>query len=281
MAADSLLRRCLGAVLLVVVLIGALLLHPLCYAAVFSFGLAVMMCEFYSMSIGKGKHILTRCLAIILAVAVFAVGFFVHGGKLQPKMFLACFPLLLILLIAIVLDKEERIEKLTAQDICFPLVYLLPSFMVSQLLMFDRKGGYTPWLFIAVMLLVWASDVGAYAIGMAFGQKAGSRKLAPHISPNKSWAGMAGSLLFCLATAAGIYFVHSFGIALWQWLAAALMVSVFGIFGDLFESLIKRHYGFKDSGGIVIGHGGLLDRFDAALFAVPAVTVFFALMGLI
>ncbi len=281
MAADSLLKRCLGAVLLVVVLIGALLLHPLCYAAVFSFGLAVMMCEFYSMSIGKGKHVLTRCLAIFLAVAVFAVGFFVHGGKLQPKMFLACFPLLLILLIAIVLDKEERIEKLTAQDICFPLVYLLPSFMVSQLLMFDAEGAYTPYLFIAVMLLVWASDVGAYAVGMTFGQKSGSRKLAPHISPNKSWAGMAGSLLFCLATAAGIYFVHSFGIALWQWLVAALMVSVFGIFGDLFESLIKRHYNFKDSGSIIIGHGGLLDRFDAALFAIPAVAVLFVLLGVI
>lgn len=281
MAADSLIKRCLGAALLVVVLIGGLLLHPLCYALLLGFALAVMCGEWYRMSLGKGTHTISRVLAICLAVAVFMLGFCVKYYKIGLWVFLLAFPLLIALFISILLDRQDRIEKLTAQDICFPLVYLLPSFMVSQLLMFDRQGQYTPYMFIALILLVWASDVGAYALGMAFGQKAGSRKLAPQISPNKSWAGMAGSLLFCLATAAGIYFVHSFGIALWQWLVAALMVSVFGIFGDLFESLIKRHYGFKDSGCIVIGHGGLLDRFDAALFAIPAVTVFFILLGII
>ena len=281
MAADSLIKRCLGAVLLVVVLIGGLLLHPYCYALLFCSALSVMCGEWYRMSLGKGTHTLSRVLAICLAVAVFMLGFCVKYYKIGLWVFLLVFPLLTALFISILLDRQDRIEKLTAQDICFPLVYLLPSFMVSQLLMFDRQGQYTPYMFIALILLVWASDVGAYALGMAFGQKAGSRKLAPQISPNKSWAGMAGSLLFCLAAAAGVYFVHSFGIRLWQWLVAAVMVSVFGIFGDLFESLLKRHFAVKDSGTIIIGHGGLLDRFDAALFAIPAVTVFFILLGII
>ena len=281
MAADSLIKRCLGAVLLVVVLIGGLLLHPYCYALLFGSALSVMCGEWYRMSLGKGTHTLSRVLAICLAVAVFMLGFCVKYYKIGLWVFLLAFPLLTALFISILLDRQDRIEKLTAQDICFPLVYLLPSFMVSQLLMFDRQGQYTPYMFIALILLVWASDVGAYALGMAFGQKAGSRKLAPQISPNKSWAGMAGSLLFCLAAAAGVCFVHSFGIRLWQWLVAAVMVSVFGIFGDLFESLLKRHFAVKDSGTIIIGHGGLLDRFDAALFAIPAVTVFFILLGII
>ena len=131
------------------------------------------------------------------------------------------------------------------------------------------------------MVLVWMSDVGAYALGMAFGQRENSRKLAPEISPKKSWAGVAGGLLFTFATAAVIYITGLFDLPLWKWVVAAIIVVVLGILGDLFESLIKRHYALKDAGRIVIGHGGLLDRFDAAVFAIPAVTIFFIITEVI
>ena len=240
-----------------------------------------MMNEFYRMAMGQGTHTLSRALMILLCVAVFLTFVLFRMYGIDMMYLLLAFPLLALVLIAILLDRENRIEQLTAQDICFPAVYLLPSFIVSSFLLVGRDGQYNPYLFIAVMVLVWMSDVGAYAIGMAFGQKPGSRKLAPEISPHKSWAGVAGGILFTVLIAIVIHITGLFEVKLWQWLVAALLVVVFGIFGDLFESLIKRHYALKDSGSIVIGHGGMLDRFDAALLAIPMVTVFFLLTGVI
>lgn len=267
--------------LLVVVLVGGFLLHPLCCAALMAFALAVMTTEFYRMSLGRGRHTAVRLLATCLAVAVFLLMFATKLYKVGLHYLLLAFPLLAILLAAIVLDKEDRIERLTAQDICFPLIYLLPSFMVSMLLLFDHTGAYTPLRFIGVMVLVWMNDVGAYVLGMSFGQKDGCRKLSPTISPNKSVAGLIGGAIFVLAAAAGIYFTGLSGLQLWHWMVAAVLVVVFGTFGDLFESLLKRHYGLKDSGNILMGHGGFLDRFDGALLAIPVVTVFFILTGAI
>jgi len=278
---SSLLKRTLTSVLLVVVLVGGFILHPLCCAALMSFALAVMMTEFYRMSLGHGTHTAVRLLATCLAVVVFLLLFATKLYKVGLHNLLLAFPLFAVLLAAIVLDKEERIERSIAQDICFPLVYLLPSFMVMLPLLFDHTGAYTPYLFIAVMVLVWMNDVGAYLIGMAFGQRAGSKKLSPTISPKKSVAGLIGGAIFVLAAAVGIYFTGLFTPQLWHWLAAGLLVVVFDTFGDLFESLLKRHYGLKDSGNILIGHGGFLDRFDGALLAIPVVAVFFILTGAI
>ena len=278
---SPLLKRSVTSVLLVVVLVGCLLLHPLCAAVLLAAALAIMTGEFYRMSMGRGTHTVPRVLALCLIVAVCLGSFLVKYYKATLYYLLLAFPLLLLVLITVVLDRKDRIEKLTAQDICFPMAYMLPSFMISQMLLFDSTGNYTPYLFIAVMVLVWINDVSAYAAGTAFERKGNSPKLAPHISPNKTWAGVFGSLVFTMATAACIYLLDLFTIKLWAWLIAALLVVFFGVFGDLFESLIKRHYGVKDSGTMMVGHGGFWDRFDGALFAVPAVTVFFILTNII
>ncbi len=279
MAGSSLLKRTLTSVLLVVVLVGCLLLHPRCYAAPFAAALAVMMNEFYRMAIGRGTHTAVRIMMIVLCVGFFLAFVLFRIYHIDMNYLLLAFPLLVVVLIAVILDREQRIDRLTAQDICFPLVYLLPSFLISSILLLGPDGAYSPDLFIAVMVLVWMGDVGAYATGMAFGQRKNSRKLAPTISPNKSWAGAIGGVVFTVVTAICIHLLGIFSLKLWQWIVTALIVAVFGVFGDLFESLIKRHYGVKDAGNILAGHGGLLDRFDGALFAIPIVTVFLLLTG--
>lgn len=279
MAGSSLLKRTLTSVLLVVVLVGCLLLHPLCYAALFAAALAVMMNEFYRMAIGRGTHTAVRIMMIVLCVGFFLAFVLFRIYHIDMNYLLLAFPLLVVVLIAVILDREQRIDRLTAQDICFPLVYLLPSFLISSILLLGPDGAYSPDLFIAVMVLVWMGDVGAYATGMAFGQRKNSRKLAPTISPNKSWAGAIGGVVFTVVTAICVHLLGIFSLKLWQWIVTALIVAVFGVFGDLFESLIKRHYGVKDAGNILAGHGGLLDRFDGALFAIPIVTVFLLLTG--
>jgi phosphatidate cytidylyltransferase len=121
------------------------------------------------------------------------------------------------------------------------------------------------WL-LTVILVTWLSDTGAYLTGRLFGR----RKLIPHVSPNKTWEGLLGGLV--LATVTSVLCAWLFGLDINLFLAAAVgfVIAVIGVFGDLTESLIKRQAGVKDSGTLIPGHGGMLDRLDALLFTFPA-----------
>ena len=124
--------------------------------------------------------------------------------------------------------------------------------------------GYDYRLVLALLFLVWSSDIGAYAAGKTFGK----HKLAPSISPGKTWEGAIGGFLLTL----GMGWVLGYllpEVPLPHRLAVAAVVAVFGPLGDLAESMLKRSVGVKDSGRIMPGHGGLLDRFDAFLFILP------------
>jgi phosphatidate cytidylyltransferase len=131
----------------------------------------------------------------------------------------------------------------------------------------------SPWLALAAMAIVWVADIAAYFSGRAFGR----RKLAPSISPGKTWEGVYGALaavavyalaLVPFARQAG-YAREVSAAAVAGWVALALLLAVLAVGGDLFESLLKRHAGVKDSGSLLPGHGGILDRIDALLAALP------------
>ena len=120
---------------------------------------------------------------------------------------------------------------------------------------------------------MWASDTGAYCVGSLIGK----HPLFKRISPNKSWEGSVGGAV--LAIGISMIFAHddtSLDSTL-QWAGMALVVVVFGTWGDLVESLMKRQLGIKDSGNILPGHGGMLDRFDSSLIAIPAVALYLAI----
>lgn len=123
------------------------------------------------------------------------------------------------------------------------------------------------WMMLYALLIVWITDSGAYLIG----RKIGKNKLAPHISPNKTWEGsIGGSLSAVIIVGAYLYFVQGeFPYSFSTMLLWTLVFSIGGQLGDLIESAFKRHYGVKDSGKILPGHGGILDRFDSLLFVLP------------
>ena len=132
---------------------------------------------------------------------------------------------------------------------------------------------HSPWLVLAAMAIVWIADTAAYFSGRAFGK----RKLAPQVSPGKSWEGVWGglaavavyaALLVPLAATAG-YAGRVGPPAIGAWLALALVLALLSVLGDLYESWLKRVAGVKDSGGMLPGHGGFLDRVDALLAAMP------------
>lgn len=133
-------------------------------------------------------------------------------------------------------------------------------------------------LVLAFLILIWMSDTAAYVFGSLFGK----HKLAPNISPGKTWEGFLCSCVFTVGLAVGLSYIPYFqqsGLQMWQWIVLSLIIQVFGLMGDLIESLFKRKAGVKDSGNIIPGHGGVLDRVDSILFATIPVYLFCLMVG--
>lgn len=128
---------------------------------------------------------------------------------------------------------------------------------------------------IALLLVVWASDIGAYLAGRAIG----GPRLAPAISPGKTWSGAVGGLVAAAAVGAAASAILRNGPVSWRPVTFAVLIGVVSQAGDLFESQLKRHFGVKDSGTMIPGHGGLLDRLDALLTAVPAAALLALILG--
>lgn len=140
----------------------------------------------------------------------------------------------------------------------------------------DGSGArYDMLLPLSVFIFLWTNDTGAYCAGSLFGK----HKLFPRVSPAKSWEGSVGGGVLVLVVAAVIGYLANNGadahtLNIYQWMGLGLTVCVFGTWGDLVESLFKRTLGIKDSGNILPGHGGMLDRFDSSLMAIPAAVVY-------
>ncbi|SEN25116.1 phosphatidate cytidylyltransferase [bacterium A37T11] len=151
------------------------------------------------------------------------------------------------------------------------LVYAFLPFVFFFSLGF-LTGEYRYAVPLGFLIMLWSNDTGAYLAGRSFGK----HHLFERHSPKKTWEGFAGGVL--LAIVASLVLAHFFQeIASWQWLGCALIISVIGTFGDLTESMLKRSLNVKDSGSLLPGHGGLLDRFDGLLLAAPLVYVFLRL----
>jgi phosphatidate cytidylyltransferase len=145
----------------------------------------------------------------------------------------------------------------------FPLVYVAMPFALSSVLLHADTQVLGLMLF-AFFAILWTNDSMAYVSGMLLGKN----RLFERISPKKSWEGFIGGLLFSLLVGF-IVFVISNEFSWYFWLGYALIISLSATFGDLLESLMKRNSGIKDSGNILPGHGGVLDRFDGAIMAFP------------
>ena len=157
----------------------------------------------------------------------------------------------------------------------------LPFAMLNVLAFQSSDDGirYCRILSLSIFIFLWTSDTGAYCVGSLLGR----HKLFPRISPAKSWEGsLGGAILVLIAASLISQLIDDASIlTLYEWLGLGLVVTIFGTWGDLVESLFKRTVGIKDSGNILPGHGGMLDRFDSALMAIPAAVVYLYTLTLI
>lgn len=158
-------------------------------------------------------------------------------------------------------------------------LYIALPFSLLNILAFRSNSYGIQYSYLAplsVFVFLWVNDTGAYICGSLLGR----HKLFPRISPGKSWEGSIGGGLLVMAVAVGIWYLteqygmNDLGLTAIEWAGLGLTVVVFGTWGDLVESLFKRTLGIKDSGNILPGHGGMLDRFDSSLLAIPATVVY-------
>lgn len=165
----------------------------------------------------------------------------------------------LLLLVYTVLKKN----RFTFDDAAFA-VFAMLYVGIGFFYFIETRDADILWVVYA-LIIIWTTDSGAYFIGKSMGK----RKLWPDISPNKTVEGFIGGIVSALVAVVIFYFIAPLDAMLWYLLPATVVLSAFGQIGDLVESALKRHYGVKDSGNILPGHGGLLDRFDSLLFVLP------------
>lgn len=174
----------------------------------------------------------------------------------------------LLLVIYFVASFFIKSDVVNFKFIVISMIYIaLPFFLFGHLeLTCDDMTHGT----LGMFFIIWGNDTFAYLVGSMIGK----HKMFPNISPKKSWEGFIGGLLGALAVGVLLFYIYE-GSSLVNWLIYSVMISFFATFGDLFESIIKRKFDVKDSGTIIPGHGGMLDRFDSFLFAAPAAYIFY------
>lgn len=209
---------------------------------------------------------------------------FQYNGRAIAFLVLAGFLLSLVALMVYELFRKAASPVTHLSGSLMPLPYIaIPLALIPVLgLWCGSKTGvpYNGLMPMALFIFIWCNDVGAYCVGCTLGR----HRLFPRVSPKKSWEGSIGGASITIAAAIimALTMPHHFGfLPVWVWAVTAVITVIAGTFGDLVESLIKRELGIKDSGNILPGHGGFLDRFDSTLMAVPAVTAFLLLYGIL
>ena len=226
----------------------------------------------------KGVSV-NRFISTIAGVYFFlAVGGFCSGVVPTGAVFIPYLLTIVYLFIGELYTKADNAINNWAHTMLGQMYIALP-FSTINVLAFNATpdGGivYNYIVPLCVFIFLWANDTGAYCSGSLFGR----HKLFPRISPGKSWEGSIGGAIIVLAVAYLIgWYDNSHNpeatLTTLQWMGLGLVVVVFGTWGDLVESLFKRTLGIKDSGNILPGHGGMLDRFDSSLMAMPAAVIY-------
>jgi phosphatidate cytidylyltransferase len=260
----GIITRTLTGIVFLAVLLGGLCIHQYAFLPVFALVAGLTVWEFYSL-INRGKTMLARrIIASAAGIYLFFATFMYASGSAGQRIFGPYLLFIIFIFVSELYESKSTSHIRNWGNILLGQVYCILPFALLNFIAF-RSGPFTPWPALALFVFVWVNDTGAFLVGTLFGRS----HLFPRISPYKSWEGLAGGLALTLA-AAWIFSRFQPQWNLWIWLAAAATVAVFAVWGDLVESLLKRTLGVKDTGKLLPGHGGMLDRFDSILVAAPA-----------
>lgn len=265
--ANNFILRTLSGIILCAIVIGAILLSEITMLALAMIITGFSMYEFFAIGTDReGKPVVWYTTLIALAIVLL---FYLVATNVIDLVFLiliipACSTFFIIELFR---NKPNPFFNI-AIAIC-SLAYIALPMGLFVYMPFFHSGSYQNALLLSVIGLVWANDVGAYLVGISIGR----HKMFERLSPKKSWEGFGGGVFFTVATACTIATLFDYNIYIWTGLG--LIVSIFSVLGDLVESMLKRSLNIKDSGSLIPGHGGFLDRFDALLLTLPFIFIYF------
>ncbi|MBQ9285684.1 MAG: phosphatidate cytidylyltransferase [Bacteroidaceae bacterium] len=286
----NLVVRTLTGIVFLAVMISGILYSPATFGVLFTVITAFCLWEFTGIVNMRTDVDVNRFITTVAGCCLF-VGFFGYAAGI-PGGVLLFIPWLLSMIYMLVAElylKREVPMNNWAYAMMAQIYVALPFALLAlvefaSLIPADAgtsTSAVGAWLVLAIYVFLWINDTGAYCVGSLLGR----HKLFPRVSPGKSWEGSIGGGVLAVAVAVAVALLGPkdsidaaaatvLGMTAPQWAGFALTVVVFGTWGDLIESLFKRQMGIKDSGNILPGHGGMLDRFDSSLLAIPAAVIY-------
>ncbi|WP_375579976.1 phosphatidate cytidylyltransferase [Marivirga tractuosa] len=267
---NNLTQRIIAALLGVAIILSAIVYSEWTYFAVFFILCALTQLEFYKL-VGLDGMLPLKFWGTITGLSIYSITFLVHAEHLDPRIYFAIAPIASTVYFVKLYKKNDKKPFTNIAYTFLGIIYVAVPFALLHIAVFYNDS-YSFQIIIGALFIQWASDTGAYFAGVKFGK----RKLFERISPKKTWEGALGGTI--LAFIFAIIMASNFDeIADWQWLCIAGIIVIAGTYGDLVESLFKRSIEVKDSGSIIPGHGGFLDRFDGLLLSAPFISAFLML----
>lgn len=264
------MRRASTAVIFVLVMLGGIYGGYTSFVILFGVITALSLWEFLTLTIDQGKRRdwIRRIIGTIFGLMPFLIASLAHLGIIQVtnefiiSISWLLFPIFSLAFIYELIAQSKR-PFTNLAFIVLGMFYIGAPFALLDFIAFEGDEFHAGIVF-GLLMMTWMNDTGAYLVG----SRIGKTKLLPRISPNKTWEGSIGGIVVTLLT--GVMFSYFFKeISLLDWLVLAVLIAIFGSIGDLIESMLKRSVGVKDSGSLLPGHGGVLDRFDAFIFHLP------------
>jgi phosphatidate cytidylyltransferase len=279
---NNFFRRTLTGAWIVIFVVGGFWLHPVSF---FLTGLVLLTGTQYEYCLMiRNTGVKPQMIpGIITGLTAYTISTLIASGVLGMKYFLILVPIMLAIMVLELYRKQEKPFDSLAQTF-FSLLYTALPFSMFPFAAFSQNGIesilphgniiFSPGIILGFFILLWTNDTGAYITGSLIGR----HRLMERISPKKSWEGFFGGAVFA-AIAAWLISGWLGVVDTTGWIIISVIISVAGTYGDLIESMLKRSLGVKDSGTIMPGHGGFLDRFDSTVLSFPLVFLFISFFG--
>lgn len=275
---NNFVKRTLSGIGFAAVMLAAFLTNEYVYGVVMLLSLVIMMKEFLTMTCGS-NYPYSQVLSILSGAVLFTLIYMYKAFEFPGRLVILAFvPVFLLMINSLYLKDKSRFDKFA--NLYTALMYIAVPWSLLNFAVFNSAGEFNGILLLCFFCIIWGTDVGAYIFGITLGQKYG-KKLFPSISPKKSWIGFWGGLATAIGVAVGLHYAGLFRFDLIHCIFMGALLCVAGVYGDLIESQWKRHYNVKDSGNVIPGHGGLLDRFDSALIAIPIGIIYLVVMNVL
>ncbi len=267
----NIVQRTITGVLFVAILLIAIIAGNIWYYLLFLLLSSLCLVEFYKSfkAPGTSPQIVT---GTITGMLLFTAGYLHASGNLPFIIYLALIPAYLIIQLSEIYRKKQTPLK-NLHHTFFGIIYVALPFALLSYIAHEKSGIYNPVYILALFTFTWVNDTGAYLSGITLGK----HPLFKRLSPKKSWEGAIGGIIFTLV-AAWIYSTFFSSLSLTGWIGFAILTALSSIYGDFAESLYKRNLKIKDSGKLLPGHGGMLDRLDSVLLGIPVTFVYLQLL---